>query len=199
MQLVFLMYVSLLFFISQRFWFSHDLGRVVNMIDLSTAEDSQEYDWTLLTECRVIGCAPSKRVSFKEFTFQNSDLKDSRYNTNLGMFEESCGIRNLLLTWNGPEYLVTMLKHNKVQIPDEGLSILRLFLLRDLHKYHEYSIFDKCEDEDLRQSVSDFDSFRISAKQKNFKELSDDDCDRLWKEKYLFVFEKYSCSGELDW
>jgi len=174
----------------------HDLGRVIKVIDASSFQD---YDWTIAIMSRVVGCNPSRSTSFKEFSYLRSDSHDSRYNTDLGIYHEGCGIENLLLTWTGQEYLHSMLKHNKVDIPYEGLSIIRYFLLNEWHTHSEFQEFQSLDDEGLKSLVLDFYNLRQRVKRNLSKELSDEDCDNLWKTHYEWIAMKYGCSGVLDW
>lgn len=177
----------------------HDLGRVIKLIDVSSLMDFQEYDWTIAIVSRVVGCNPSRSTSFKEFSYLRSDSHDSRYNTNLGIYHEGCGLHGLDLTWTGQEYLYSMLKHNEVDIPYEGLSIIRYFLLNEWHTHGECQEFQSVDDEDLKSLVLDFYNLRQRVKRNLNKELSDEDCDRLWKTHYEWIAMKYGCSGVLDW
>lgn len=43
---------------------------------------------------------PLLLVVFRKETFgENEDLKNPKYNTKHGMYEENCGIENLLMSW----------------------------------------------------------------------------------------------------
>jgi len=177
----------------------HDLGRVIKLINVSSSNDFQDYDWTIAIMSRVIGCNPSRSTSFKEFSYLRSDSQDNRYNTNLGIYHEGCGIENLLLSWTGQEYLHNMLKHNEVGIPDEGIAIIRYFLLNEWHTHDEFHSFQSVDDEDLKSLVLDFYDLRQRVERNLNKELSDKDCDKLWKTHYEWIATKYDCSRVLDW
>lgn len=177
----------------------HDLGRVIKLIDKTSIKDFQDYDWTIAIMSRVVGCNPSQSTSFKEFSYLRSDSNDSRYNTNLGIYHEGCGIENLLLTWTGQEYLYSMLKHNEVELPDEGLAIIRYFLLNEWHTHNEFQSLQSFDDEDLKYLVLDFYSLRQRVKRNLNNELSNKECDKLWDTHYKWISMKYGFSGDLEW
>ena len=52
---------------------------------------------------------------YGEESFRNNvDLQDPRYNTKLGMYQENCGLENVLMSWGHDEYLYhVILNHLK--------------------------------------------------------------------------------------
>ena len=62
-----------------------------------------------------VGCAPASSIVYGEESFRNNvDLQDPRYNTKLGMYQENCGLENVLMSWGHDEYLYhVILNHLK--------------------------------------------------------------------------------------
>ena len=62
-----------------------------------------------------VGCAPGSSIVYGEESFRNNvDLQDPRYNTKLGMYQENCGLENVLMSWGHDEYLYhVILNHLK--------------------------------------------------------------------------------------
>lgn len=181
---------------------SHGLGSVLNCIDsMAGAGFDNDIDWTICCTSRAIGCRAPEGAIFHEFRGLNGDEKDSKYNSPLGMYEAHCGFENVMLTWTGPEYMYQMLKHNHVDIPEEGYSILRLFPLRDWHSKGGYSILQNEDDKDVKSFITDFDDLRRDARnsRSNIVELSDEDCDLLWDTHYSHIVSKYGGDGLLKW
>jgi inositol oxygenase len=179
---------------------SHALGSVVNCIDSKSKHD---YDWTICSRSRVVGCAAPLDVTFSEFRCLNADEQDPSYSTSEGIYQPRCGLENVLLTWTGPNYMYNLLKYNNIAIPDEGFSILRLFSLYDWHTNNHYDTFANDEDWDARPFVLDFYEIRKMAHRTRTedhpKELSDDECENLWNTHYSHVLQKYEAGGFLAW
>jgi len=115
------------------------------------------------------------------------------------MYEPGCGLDNVLLTWTGPEYVYSMLKHNGVSLPDAGFAMLRLFSLFDWHGKNDYGHLTNVDDEDVQNFVADFDDMRRAATIAAIyqPEMSDDECELLWKTHYVNVVTKYGADGVL--
>lgn len=70
----------------------HDMGKVMAFYD--------EPQWSCVGDTFPVGCDPSENVVFRKETFdKNPDLKNPKYNTKLGIYEENCGIQNLMMSW----------------------------------------------------------------------------------------------------
>jgi inositol oxygenase len=180
----------------------YSLAGVVNLIDMETAIGSEnDYDWTIPSRGRVMGCTPPASVVFGEFRSLNVDERDPRYNSLQGMYDLHCGFGNVLLTWTGPEYMYYMLKHNEVSVPDEGLKMLRLASLSDWHSNDAYGQFATDDDQDMQQFVADFDELIRAARDeaRNGDEMSTAECGGLWKTHYADVAIKYGADGNLMW
>lgn len=172
---------------------SHALGSVVNRIDITTGtkETTDDFDWTLMCRSTVVG-----------------DLKqggnDGHYHSlPQGMYKNNCGLQTVLLSWSGPEYLYHMLRHNNVDLPEEGLAVLRLFCLSDWHTNHQYDFLANDDDWDIKPFVSDFDDLchRVYQETRSIDsgEFLDEECQRLWDTHYSNIAAKYGADGMLDW
>lgn len=64
-------------------------------------------------------------ITSSEYFSANPDRRRRAYNTHLGLYEEGCGLSNLLMSWTGPEYLSIVLRLNEAQLPAEALFLLR--------------------------------------------------------------------------
>lgn len=47
------------------------------------------------------------------------------YSTGLGVYTEHCGLRNVYMSWGGPEYLYMALVLNQTGLPEQALSLIR--------------------------------------------------------------------------
>lgn len=192
----------------------HELGRCVRFVekrekirgDESKNDDKGDYDWTVACRARVIGCRPSTSVSqaslHDEFRTMCLDEEDPLYCTELGMYEQGCGLSTVLMQWAGPEYMYWMLRHNGAMLPELALQIIRYFSLSGWHRRGEYSNLTNTLDESIRDIVSDFDEERRIARRecvRNVSELALSDCDRLWQSYYFPIAAKYGCESDLSW
>ena len=167
---------------------------------MATAIESEdEFDWTIAAKSRVVGCSSSVRSTFAEFACLNSDEQDERYNTPLGMYTSHCGLENVFLAWTGPEYLYHCLQHNDIDLPEEGLAVLRLFPLYDWHSNKVYENLMNYEDREIMPFVRDFDQLRRQASATISDELMDADCDRLWTSHYERLAAKFGADEVLQW
>jgi Myo-inositol oxygenase len=172
-------------------------------------DDTDAYDWTVCSRSRVLGCPVPNEVAFGEFRSINPDDGNPMYSAAAtGMYEQHCGLSKVLLTWTGPEYMYHMLQHNKVDFPEEGLTMLRLASLSDWHtstsqdrKSRAY--VEVCGDDDytLQSLVADFDDALQAARSESLlgNELTDADCESLWTSHYADIAAKYNAAKQLEW
>lgn len=73
---------------------------------VGTAEGPQ---WALGGDTWVVGCRIPDCTVFPEFNSLNPDMKDDRYNTELGIYEPHCGMDKLNYAYGHDEYLYQML------------------------------------------------------------------------------------------
>jgi len=177
----------------------HGLGRVLNCIDTAASSTPNDYDWTLSCRSRVVGCLAPRCASFSEYRNLNKDGTDPRYNSPNGMYNNKCGLDDVLLMWTGPEYMYHMIKHNSLAIPEDGLAMLRLFSLGDWHTHSEYDHLASINDEEVRPFVAEFDQMRRRSRRQCEEEMSDEECDQLWHEYYVRIATKYNAAGQLRW
>lgn len=172
-------------------------------------DDCGTYDWTVCSRSRVVGCPVPNQVVYANYQVLDPDGGNTLYNSSAtGMYEQHCGLDNVLLSWTGPEYLYYMLRQNLVGIPDDALKMLRL---ASLSVWHSTASLDRttlayaviCSDDDfaLQSLVSDFDRALHEARTKSPRgpELTGDECDSLWSAYYADVAAKYNCAGLLEW
>jgi hypothetical protein len=181
---------------------SHALGSVINCVDSQTAAESDDdYDWTICTRSRIVGCATPTGTSFSEFQGLNIDERDKHYASAQGVYAPHGGLEQVKLTWTGPEYMYHMLKHNNIDIPEEGFSILRFFSLHDWHTREAYAILANENDIDVQPFVADFDEMRRFARKSLCKEneMNNEESDTLWNTHYSHIMSKYGADGLLEW
>jgi len=173
----------------------HDMGKI--MFLWGSPEDGQEgtadgCQWSLGGDTWVVGCKIPDTNVFPEFNKLNPDMKNPKYNTEMGIYREGQGMDNLMFAWGHDEYMYQMLVHNKSTIPKEGLAMIRFHSCYPWHKHDEYQQFMTKEDEEMKEWVREFNQFDLytkSEKRPNVKEL--------WP-YYQALIDKY-CPGKLSW
>lgn len=76
--------------------------------------------------------------------------------TKLGMYEEGCGLENLLMTWSHDEYMYQMLKnHPDCKLPDEALYAIRFHSFYPYHTSNEYLYFQNERDIKMKGSIDE--------------------------------------------
>mmetsp|Transcript_19896 Transcript_19896/g.29443 ORF Transcript_19896/g.29443 Transcript_19896/m.29443 type:complete len:657 (-) Transcript_19896:216-2186(-) len=179
---------------------THLLGSAVTVLNKGRnpdSDDNSDYDWTIASRTRIVGCPAPECATFGEFRHLNPDERNPNYSRSpQGMYNLHCGLDQTLLTWTGPEYMYHMLAKNDICIPEEGLAMLRLFSLGDWHAHGEYSHLQSIADEQgLLPFVSEFDDLRRSVPP-TVSDLTDEECDDLYETHYEYIVEKYVIPDE---
>ncbi len=173
---------------------SHDLGRVVTVFDDSNKiKELFTFDWTLSKSTAVVGLDPPPSAKYVEyFPRLNSDYQ--AYNSKYGIYTEHCGLRNVMLPWSASEYLYCRLRINKHNIPEEGLAMIRYHQLKDWHSNKTQNYYQRLTDEidfDMKHFVSEFARLISHAKRTFSRDISDEECNRLWEQFYCPICNKY--------
>ena len=79
----------------------HDLGKVLFTF--------KEPEWSITGDTFVVGCRLPKSMVYYNHTINHPDYN----NTELGIYNEFCGLDNLHLSFGHDEYLYQVLKQNK--------------------------------------------------------------------------------------
>lgn len=127
----------------------HDLGKVMAFFD--------EPQWAVVGDTFPVGCEWSKNIVYRTTTFHdNVDRLNPMYNTRLGIYEERCGIENLMMSWGHDEYMYHVLQHNNCKVPKEGLQIIRYHSFYPWHTAGDYEYFEADGDENIKEWVNIF-------------------------------------------
>eukprot|EP01012_Entosiphon_sulcatum_P007164 TRINITY_DN13576_c0_g1_i1.p1 TRINITY_DN13576_c0_g1~~TRINITY_DN13576_c0_g1_i1.p1 ORF type:complete len:279 (-),score=55.70 TRINITY_DN13576_c0_g1_i1:397-1203(-) len=119
----------------------HDLGKV-----LAHPKWGSEPQWCVVGDTFPVGCAFSERIVLPEFFTANPDAKDPRYNTECGVYQPGCGLRNVKMSWGHDEYLYRVLRANQTNLPDEALYLIRFHSFYPWHTAGAYGHL--CDDYD---------------------------------------------------
>lgn len=172
---------------------AHDLGKIVafkgGASEMGTSLSTQ---WGIVGDTYMTGCALPDSLVFPEFNALNADMHDPRYNSTQGVYAAGSGLSNALFSFGHDEYIYRMLKHNGVQIPEEGYYMLRFHSLYPWHDAGEYGWIEDAQDTAMKPWVVKFNQHDLYTKE-NVK-LDE----TLMRARYAPIVEKFA-PGLLEW
>jgi inositol oxygenase len=141
----------------------HDLGKVLCLFG--------EPQWAVVGDTFPVGCGYSGRIVYPEFFAQNPDSRNERFNTRLGVYRESCGLRDVMMSWGHDEYLYHVTKN---YLPEPALYMIRYHSFYAWHREGEYDYL--CDDHDRAmlpwvQKFNPYDLYSKNPQPPNWTEL----------------------------
>ncbi len=141
----------------------HDLGKILCLYG--------EPQWAVVGDTFPVGCAWSDRIVFPQFFADNSDSREPRYQTRLGVYEEGRGLDSVCLSWGHDEYLYNVVKD---YMPPEALYMIRYHSFYPAHREGEYTYLMNEQDRKMFswvQAFNPYDLYTKSHEKPNLKEL----------------------------
>lgn len=172
----------------------HDLGKAMYLWGSDEDGTSQAEQWGLVGDVFVVGCQFPDSCVYPEFNELNPDMHDERYNTELGVYEEGCGLDNLHLAWGHDEYLFQVLQNHKDNtISEAGMAMVRYHSFYPWHTGGSYTKLLNEKDKQYKEWIKDFNQYDLYTKCPKIYDLNE------MKEYYLPIAEKYLGSGPIYW
>lgn len=131
----------------------HDMGKVLCLFD--------EPQWAVVGDTFPVGCAYSDKIVYPEFFKNNPDYNNPAYNSQYGVYEKGCGLRNVDISWGHDEYIYQILKD---YIPEEGLYMLRYHSFYSWHREGEYDYLLDGHDREMLKWVKLFNPYDLYSK-----------------------------------
>jgi inositol oxygenase len=170
----------------------HDLGKMMYLWGSDEDGTSQAEQWGLVGDVFVVGCRLPDTVVYPEFNDLNPDMHDERYNTDLGVYQEGCGIDNVHLAWGHDEYFYQVLKnHPGNKIPEEGMVMVRYHSFYPWHSEGSYEKLTNKKDKQYKDWIKDFNQYDLYSKSNHMYQLEE------LKDYYQPIAEKYLGSGPI--
>lgn len=116
----------------------HDIGKIMFLKGCDEDGTSIKTQWGIVGDTFIVGCRLPDSLVYSEFNYLNADMKNQKYNTDFGIYKPNCGLDNVKCSWGHDEYLYQILKHNKINLPEEALYIIRYHSLYAHHKENSY-------------------------------------------------------------
>ncbi len=141
----------------------HDMGKVLCLFG--------EPQWAVVGDTFPVGCKFSDKIVYSEFFTANPDYTNEKYNTELGIYERNCGLKNVHMSWGHDEYVYHMMKD---YIPEPGLYMLRYHSFYSQHREHAYNHLMSEHDHEMFKWVKLFNPYDLYSKnpnQKSWEEL----------------------------
>jgi inositol oxygenase len=133
--------------------FIHDLGKVLCLFG--------EPQWAVVGDTFPVGCKTSPRIVYPEYFAANPDAADARYNTQHGVYQPHCGLRNVHMSWGHDEYLYHLLAEH---LPEPALYMIRYHSFYAWHREGEYRHLTDAHDEAHLRWVQAFNPYDLYSK-----------------------------------
>jgi inositol oxygenase len=172
----------------------HDLGKVMFLWGCDEDGTSQAEQWGMVGDVFVVGCKLPDTCVYPEFNSLNSDMGNSAYNTDLGVYKAGCGLDNVELAWGHDEYLFQVLQnHSTNKLPEAAMVMIRYHSFYPWHTGGSYGQLLGKKDEQYLEWIRDFNKYDLYTK-----------CDKIYdlemiKEYYEPIAEKYLGKGPIFW
>lgn len=170
----------------------HDLGKVLFKFGSNDDGTSITEQWSVTGDTFLVGCRLPDSCILPEYNELNPDMNDDRYNTELGIYNEGCGLDNCLCAYGHDEYMYQVLCNSEHNIPRNGLRIIRYHSLYPWHSAKAYKKIMNNDDKKLLIMMRIFNKYDLYTKENtelNLNELRD---------YYNQLIYKFIPSGKLN-
>ena len=131
----------------------HDVGKVLCLYG--------EPQWAVVGDTFPVGCKFSDSIVFSEFFADNPDSENPEYQSLTGIYEEGCGLNNVIMSWGHDEYIYNVTKD---YLPKEAQYMLRYHSFYPWHRENAYSHLTNEEDAEYLPWVQKFNPYDLYTK-----------------------------------
>ncbi|MEN8775011.1 MAG: inositol oxygenase family protein [Akkermansiaceae bacterium] len=131
----------------------HDLGKILCLFD--------EPQWAVVGDTFPVGCQFSDKIVFHEFFADNPDSVNVEYATSTGIYDEGCGLNQVIMSWGHDEYLYHVVKD---KLPDPALYMIRYHSFYPAHKEGAYDHLMNDHDREMFDWVRKFNPYDLYTK-----------------------------------
>ncbi|KAL2547900.1 Inositol oxygenase 2 [Forsythia ovata] len=158
----------------------HDLGKV-----LLLPEFGELPQWAVVGDTFPLGCAFDESIIHHKYFNDNHDSKNPDYNTKNGIYQEGCGLENVVMSWGHDDYMYLVAKENGTTLPSSALFIIRYHSFYPLHKAGAYTHLMNEEDVENLKWLNIFNKYDLYSKSKVRVDVEE------VKPYYISLIEKY--------
>jgi len=142
----------------------HDLGKMLCHPKMGGLPN-----WEMVGDTYPVGCKFSSAIPFAKYFELNPDSSNPRFNTDLGIYEEGCGLEKVTFAWGHDEYMYHVLKNCDHKLPAEALYMVRFHSFYAWHTAGEYKHLCNDQDRAMMDWVKKFQGCDLySKKPENF-------------------------------
>ncbi len=141
----------------------HDFGKVLCLFG--------EPQWAVVGDTFPVGCGYSDKIVFSELLADNPDSQVGKYQSSCGIYDEGCGLDNVLMSWGHDEYMYHVVKD---YLPTEALYMIRYHSFYPGHREGAYQHLMNDRDRKYFAAVRAFNPYDLytkSAERPNVDEL----------------------------
>jgi inositol oxygenase len=133
--------------------FIHDMGKVLCLFG--------EPQWAVVGDTFPVGCKFSDKIVYSEYFEGNPDINNNLYNTKYGIYEPSCGLKNVHMSWGHDEYLYQLVKD---YLPEPALYMIRYHSFYSQHREGAYEHLMDDHDREMFKWVDKFNPYDLYSK-----------------------------------
>ena len=131
----------------------HDLGKVLWLWG--------EPQWAVVGDTFPVACAWSDKIVYPEYFSANPDSQVAKYQTELGIYQEGCGLDNVLMSWGHDEYLYHVVRN---YLPEPALYMIRYHSFYPWHQEGAYHPLMNSRDREMLPWVQKFNPYDLYSK-----------------------------------
>lgn len=143
----------------------HDLGKLLFFF-------GAQGQWDVVGDTFPVGCRFDERIIYHEAFAANPDARHPVYGTEHGIYEQGCGLDNLMLSWGHDEYLYHVVR-DQSKLPDEALAMIRYHSFYVWHKDGGYRHFMAEKDWRVLEAVKAFNPYDLYSKSEGVPSVDD--------------------------
>lgn len=168
--------------------FIHDLGKI-----LASPRFGGMQQWEMVGDTFPVGCQLTDANVLHHLTEDNADMKNPKYNTQLGMYTEGCGFENVTWAFGHDEYLyMVLMNHPENRLPREAMYCIRFHSFYPWHHAGGYTYLSNAQDRDMLPWVQKFQKCDLYSKVDKIEDFN------ALKPYYQGLIDKY-VPGLVKW
>ncbi|KAG8376086.1 hypothetical protein BUALT_Bualt09G0026900 [Buddleja alternifolia] len=141
--------------------------------------------WAVVGDTFPLGCAFDESIVHHKYFKNNSDINNPAYNTKNGIYQEECGLENVVMSWGHDDYMYLVAKENGSTLPSAALFVIRYHSFYPLHRAGAYTHLLNEEDKENLKWLQIFNKYDLYSKSKVRVDVE------KVKPYYLSLIEKY--------
>ncbi|MBU6174187.1 MAG: inositol oxygenase, partial [Planctomycetes bacterium] len=131
----------------------HDLGKILCLWE--------EPQWAVVGDTFPVGCRFSDRIIYSEAFQDNPDQYQSRFQSELGIYDRNCGLEKVFMSWGHDEYMYHVVKDF---LPLPALYMIRYHSCYPIHHEGAYDYLLSDADREMMRWVRDFNQYDLYTK-----------------------------------